>query len=441
MNTIYNGLKIETILKFLYFKKPSISKKYLVTILFHIGLFLLPSAFSISAIFLLISLILNSFIHKETYFEDKLNIFFFFGSFLLVISSIMHNFISNYLSYDPNSNLSLIGLANWIPFFWCYWGYKPLLNNAEKRKKTSLILLSGTLPVVITGLGQSFLDWDGPFEIFNGLIVWYQRPIEGITGLTGLFNNPNYTGSWLNVIWPFCIAALLDKTKYLAKNISVYLFTLGISLSIVLTNSRSAWIGLILGSLVVLGKKSFKLITILLIIIFLIIFATIFPILGGDIQYYLQNIIPESIWMEFNDFQFSRIEIWHKGSEIVFNNPIFGTGAGSFPEIFRLETGLWKGHAHNLPLELMISYGIPAGIMILIPILLVTYNSIIKGLFPIEKGLFSIYDQAWIAALVVLFFSQMVDVQYFDGRISIIFWILLSGARNIGNKNHENQYK
>ena len=125
----------------------------------------------------------------------------------------MHDFRDNYLSYDPNSSLSWIGLANWIPFFWCYWGFKPLLNNSEKRKKSSLILLSGTFPVFITGLGQSFFNWDGPFEIFNGLIVWYQRPLEGITGLTGLFNNPNYAGSWLNVIWPFCIAALLDKTK------------------------------------------------------------------------------------------------------------------------------------------------------------------------------------------------------------------------------------
>ena len=67
----------------------------------------------------------------------------------------------------------------------------------------------------------------------------------------------------------------------------------------------------------------------------------------GAISNFLQNIIPESIWMEFNDFQYSRIEIWHKGFEIVFNNPIFGTGAGSFPEIFKLETGLWKGHAQS----------------------------------------------------------------------------------------------
>ena len=418
-------------MRFLYLKKFSISKDYLIKTLFYIGLFLLPSAFSISAIILLISLVLNSLINEENIFKDKLNIFFFLGSFLLIISSIMHDFRSNYLSYDPNSSLSWIGLANWIPFFWCYWGFKPLLNNSEKRKKTSLILLSGTLPVVITGLGQSFFNWDGPFEIFNGLIVWYQRPLEGITGLTGLFNNPNYAGSWLNVIWPFCIAALLDKTKYLAKNISVYLFTLGISLSTILTNSRSAWIGFIIGTLFVFGKKSFKLITNLLIIISLIISATIFPIFGSNIQLYLQNIVPESIWMEFNDFQYSRIEIWHKGFEIVFNNPIFGTGAGSFPEIFKLETGLWKGHAHNLPLELIISYGIPTGIVILIPIFFITFNSINKILNTKARESSSIYDQSWIAALVVLFFSQMVDVQYFDGRISIMMWFLVSGAQNI----------
>ncbi len=353
----------------------------------------------------------------------------------------MHNFRSNYLSYDPNSSLSWIGLANWIPFFWCYWGFKPLLNNSEKRKISSLILLSGTFPVFITGLGQSFFNWDGPFEIFNGLIVWYQRPLEGITGLTGLFNNPNYAGSWLNVIWPFCIAALLDKTKYLAKNISIYLFTLGISLSTILTNSRSAWIGYIIGTLIVFGKKSFRLIKNLLIIISLIISATIFPIFGSNIQFFLQNIIPESIWMEFNDFQYSRIEIWHKGIEIVINNPIFGTGAGSFPEIFKLETGLWKGHAHNLPLELIISYGIPAGILILIPIFLITFNSINMVLIAKGRGSSSLYDQSWIAALVVLFFSQMVDVQYFDGRISIIFWILLSGSSNIIKNNQGIEYK
>ena len=63
--------------------------------------------------------------------------------------------------------------------------------------------------------------------------------------------------------------------------------------------------------------------------------------------------------MEFADFQYSRVEIWQKGIKFIFDNPLFKQ-VEFLPEIFRLETGLWKGRT-NLPLELIISYGIPAG--------------------------------------------------------------------------------
>ncbi len=89
---------------------------------------------------------------------------------------------------------------------------------------------------------------------------------------------------------------------------------------------------------------------------------------------------------------------------------------------------------------MIISYGIPTGIVILIPIFFITFNSINKILNTKARESSSIYDQSWIAALVVLFFSQMVDVQYFDGRISIIFWILLSGSSNIIKKDKETVY-
>lgn len=399
--------------------------------LFYIGLFLLPSAFSFAAILLLISLIISTFSYEENSQKDYCNIFFLFGSALMILSSIIHSLYANNYYSDYNPKLSWIGLLNWIPFFWVYWGFKPYCNSPEKRRRVSLILLSGSLPVLVTGLGQSFFDWNGPFQFLNGLIVWYQRPIDSITGLTGLFNNPNYAGTWLNIVWPFCISALLYKSNYFLKDIPIYLFTFGISLSTILTNSRAAWIGIILGSLLMLGKKSFKFTRNIIIIIALIISSTIYPILGLNIQKFFTNFIPESILLEFSNFQFSRIEIWKSGLITVINSPIFGTGAGSFPEIFESQTGLWKGHSHNLPLELMISYGIPTALLILFPILLITYLATRKIFFLRNQKEFMIFDKSWITALIILLISQMVDVQYFDGRISIILWILLSGTKNI----------
>ena len=349
----------------------------------------------------------------------------------MIISSLIHTFANNHSTYDFNQNLSWIGLANWIPFFWCFNGFKPYINSTQKRRNASLMLLTGSFPVLITGLGQSFFDWHGPFQIFNGLIIWYQRPLENdITGLTGLFNNPNYAGTWLNVIWPFCIAILLDKREYILQRLSIYFFTIGISLTTVLTNSRSAWLGIFLGSLLMFGRKSFSLIRNLTLGLALIISSTVFPIFGRNIQNFFQGFIPETIWMEFSEFEFSRIDIWKSGFSSIINYPIFGTGAGSFPEIYEMQAGIWKGHAHNLPLELIISYGIPVGILIFFPIFKIAYLSI-KKTFLYVKPTQNIYDKSWITALVLILSSQMIDVQYFDGRISLIFWILLSGARNI----------
>ena len=397
---------------------------------FLIGAFLLPSAFTLGTVILLICVFYGVYIGKG-YFKEKLNTIFFVAGIFLIISTLVHSNFNDYLSeYRINYELSWIGLANWIPFFLCFWGFQPYLNSNTKRRRTEIALLTGTLPVIITGIGQSFFNWNGPMDTLNGLIVWYQRPIEGITGMTGLFNNPNYTGLWLNLILPFCLAETINLRNNKLKLIITFLFSFSFTLCTILTNSRAAWISLILGSLVMFGRKGLKLIFSLLISISLIISSAIYPIFGKEIQFFLRSIIPNNIWMEFTDFQTSRLEIWNTAFKSILNFPIFGTGGGSFPDIYKYETGLWKGHAHNLPLELFLSYGIPAGIVILLPIIYLFICST-KTIFFNKLIKTSIFDKAWVISIMLFLFSQLVDIQYFDGRISITFWILLAGAKNI----------
>ncbi len=398
--------------------------------IFLVGSFLLTSAFTLGTGFLLICVIYGFYISKG-YFKDKLNIIFFVAGIFLIISAFIHSNFNDYLSiYKINHSLSWIGLANWIPFFLCFWGFQPYLNSKTKRRRTAFALLAGTLPVIITGIGQSFFNWYGPIETLNGLIVWYQRPIEGITGMTGLFNNPNYTGLWLNLILPFCLAETINSRSNKLDMIITFIFSFSFALCTILTNSRAAWICIFLGSVIIFGRKGLKLILPLIISISLIISSTIYPIFGNKIQFFFRSIIPNNIWMEFTDFQISRLDIWNTALKYIINFPIFGTGGGSFPDIYMYESGLWKGHAHNLPLELFLSYGIPVGIIILLPIIYlfifctktIFFNKLIKT---------SIFDKAWVISIMLFLFSQLVDVQYFDGRISITFWILLAGAKNI----------
>ena len=398
--------------------------------IFFIGLFLLPSAFTLGSGILLICVIYGIYIGKG-YFKDKLNIIFFIAGILLIISAFIHSNFNDYISnYTLNHSLSWIGLANWIPFFLCFWGFQPFLDCQTKRRRTAFALLAGTLPVIVTGIGQSFFNWNGPMETLNGLIIWYQRPIEGISGITGLFNNPNYTGLWLNLILPFCLAETINSRSNKLDRVITFLFSFSFILCTILTNSRAAWICILLGIVVMFGRKGLKLILPLIILISMILSSTIYPIFGNRIQFFLRSIIPNNIWMEFTDFQISRLDIWNTAIKKIINFPIFGTGGGSFPDIYMSETGMWKGHAHNLTLELFLSYGIPAGIIILLPIMYLFIFST-KTIFFNKFIKTSIFEKAWVISIMLFLFSQLVDIQYFDGRISITFWILLAGAKNI----------
>ena len=121
-------------------------------------------------------------------------------------------------------------------------------------------------------------------------------------------------------------------------------------------------------------------------------------------------------------------------------NPLFGIGAASFPAIYFLETNFWKGHSHNLLIELSISYGLPATIVffMIFSIIIIFSGKII--FFNKSKKSSSILDRAFWTALVVFLISQIVDIQYFDGKISIIIWILLAGLKKIieERKNNSN---
>ncbi len=404
---------------------------------FLTGIFLLPSALSLSILFFLFALISSLLTNKSNYFADKYNFSLFLGGIFLIFSAIFHSLGFNInQNYSWNSNLSWIGLANWIPFFICFFGFQIYLRSSQERKSASLTFLYGTFPVIISGLGQSFFNWDGPLKTLGGLIIWYQRPIEDITELTGLFNNPNYAGLWLNLVWPFCLASIIINKKKILARICSLIFAFGIASTTVLTNSRAAWFGLCIGIILIFGKKIISIIPKLLLGIFLIFVSSFVPSLNTFFGGLFKIIIPNQSWISVGQNQITRIDIWLSALKNIITNPLFGSGSGSFPEFFTSQTGVFKGHPHNLSLELIFSYGIPAAIFIITPIALISFLSFRKIIIESKnQKLNSIFEKSWIISLMILLASQMVDVQYFDGRISIFFWILLSGSRNIIRKD------
>ena len=410
-------------------------------LLFYIGIFLLASAFSIALLLLLISLLITFIKNRTNYFQNKWNTCFFIGSLILIFSSTINFFKSSLITLNLDKSLALIGLANWIPLIIIFIVFEEYLTFPKQRKIFADLLLLGSFPVIVSGIGQLFFEWHGPLEAFNGLITWYQRPLTQPFEVTGLFNNPNYAGAYLNIIWPFVLASCVKKNKSIPLRIISIFYAFSIFSLLILTGSRAAWIGMIISVPLVFGTKSFKWFLPLILFCSTFIIAIIFPIFGVGSQDFLQSIIPKYFLADFTsegyvNLDISRLEIWRIAIEAISSNPILGNGAASFSSIIENQTGFWKGHPHNLPLELAVSYGLPGALFIIIPVFIILTLSVKRILYKLDSNYeYLINERAWLTSLLILSLSQMVDIQYFDGRISISGWLLLCGAKKMLKQN------
>ena len=171
------------------------------------------------------------------------------------------------------------------------------------------------------------------------------------------------------------------------------------------------------------------------------------PIFPEEIRIFAKSLVPSRIYTKFpeigfnNFIEYPRINKWVSAFGYILKKPFFGWGAAAFPIIYRLEKGgAWFGHAHNLPLDLAVSYGIFPSLLIFstyVLLLLITFKKYFLGTPKNGVNGDSIFFQrAWFTSSLVFLISHVSDVLYFDGRISIICWILLAGLRSaIKEKN------
>ena len=404
----------------------------------YIGVLLLPTAPVISFISLILSLLLSSNINPINYLKEKSNKVFLLISFLMILSCIVNTFDNTNPIINEIGFLSWISLINWLPFFWIVWGFEPYLKEPNIRKTIAKFLVVGTVPVIFSGFLQYFFNINGPFELFNGLIIWYQKPLSITDGITGPFNNANYAGAWLALVWPFSIACFeFNKNKF--KKSITFIICLLIIITLILTNSRNAWLGMFITIPIMVGFE-YILWIIPLILLSGIFITFLISLIPETFRETLFSFITINIFNNFPDSTssfveaFPRLDIWSYSLNIISERPLFGWGGGTFPILHNTFNGKWIGHPHNIILELAINYGILTSIILSVTIfkyLRKHYISILSksknAIKNIKNNL--IFEKAWFASIFCITYSHLFDIQYFDLRISIMTWILLSGLK------------
>ncbi len=407
---------------------------------FLLGIFFLASAPFIGTVILLYPLAKGITKKRSEILQDKYNIALIFASFIMVLKCIFSHFnqINNLDSWNPI--LNWIGLLNWIPLFLCFIGFQPYLNSVQKRLVLSKVFIASSIPILLSGIAQFFFKINGPYELMNGLIIWYQRPIDG-GGLTSVFNNPNYAGGWLTLIFPLCLSMLFINSKKSSriKFIVSLIICITFTTCIVLTNSRGAWIGLLVSIPIVLGKVTLIWLIPLIIIFMVTILVTFIPNIPTGFKAFIENFIPEKVFSKFSEIflnlkNFPRLDIWKNSFLFIRNRPFLGWGSSTFSILYFQKTNFLNNHAHNLILELSINYGIIVSIIIFITIFSIILTSYFL-IFKKENNSEIINDRSWWAATFIFILSHLYDVLYYDLRISISSWIFIAGLRAIISEN------
>ena len=104
--------------------------------------------------------------------------------------------------------------------------------------------------------------------------------------------------------------------------------------------------------------------------------------------------------------------------------------------IYELQQNLWRGHPHNILLELAISYGYPVVILFIsaiITLLILTAKLVFNK--KNQANEFNNFERAWWTSIFSFCFTQLFDIQYFDARLSITSWILLCGLKLMLDEN------
>ncbi len=332
-----------------------------------------------------------------------------------------------------SGGLAWLGLANWLPFFWGFWGFQPYLSTPAARRRVALALVAGTVPVILTGLGQLWWGWSGPFQLLGGLIIWHIKAGGNPSGrLAGLFDYANIAGAWLALAWPLTLAALLEAGRGRGRRGVVLVIAASLVAAVFLTDSRNAWGALLLAVPLVAGPASWVWLLPLLLVVVAVIGLATLPWVPAALQEPARVLVPHAIWARLIDLDYgnqrplaiTRLAQWQVALGLIAERPWLGWGAAAFSVIYPLRTGHWHGHPHNLPIDLAVSHGVPAAVLVVGLVLWLLIRAARLGM---AGG--SLFDRAWWAAALVLVALHATDIPFYDSRINVAGWVLLAGLR------------
>jgi len=390
---------------------------------------------------------------------------------------------------------ALLGLANFLPFFIVFPALCELLQVPAQLRRLAWILVIGSVPVVVIGLGQLFWGWAAEIRVLGVLVdieidakgnpwgrmastFFYANVLAIYLTITFTLNLGLWIEAWESRRHPSSPMAKPwpDATKGVDRLAPPYPLThrlflsvalAGNAVALVLTNSRNAWAIALLVCLALAIYKSWRWLMVLLGVIAGSVLGAAFapsPIGEG-----LRMVVPAFFWARITDDLYPdrptatlRVTLWKFAWDLAQQRPWLGWGLNNFSPLYQEQMHIFRGHPHNLLLMLAAETGIPAMLMMLGLVGWIVYRGV-KHLMhwqvstrptfpgplrlspadaspspsyrPIPTAITNdrlIYFTYLVAFLACTVFS-LSDVTLFDVRINILGWLLLAAIAGVVN--------
>jgi len=329
-----------------------------------------------------------------------------------------------------NLGLAVIGVFNWIPFFWFFLAVEPYLRRAESRRRLGLWLVIGTMPVVVVGLLQALFGWSTPLRALGGALEWTMRYPERATGI---FDTVNGTAGWLLISFPFLLQRLREPSHKLLTAAVVVLT----STALLLTSSRSAFVLL---PLVILASARKRLVPWLLLAIGLFALLVAGKLAGltdhwPGINLLVPDLLSAKLERLINPASSTalqtpeiRASLYPIAWQLIQRAPWLGIGENGFRGLYLagelpLPANEGLNHTHSLPLEFALSHGIPALVLLLLIMGSVCAAALqrwrVQG---DQRG----QDRAWLLAAGLIILLHICDIPAYDSRFNMADWLIFS---------------
>lgn len=226
------------------------------------------------------------------------------------------------------------GLLTLITYVAVFWLSVQILSGADEARSLLRVLLVSAYPVAVIAILQSVSD--------SMRLGWTAAAF-------GTMGNPNVLGAFLAMVFALALGELVEAKEASVRVLIVNLL-LVVGLALLLSFSRSAWLGAALGGAIVAAAGARKAARRLIVAVGVAgIVAAILVVAGlvgrslgvefqteRDVGYRVLSLVNPNQWGA------SRLHIWQDSLTLIASRPVTGYGPDNFGLVFpRFATGDW----------------------------------------------------------------------------------------------------